>query len=533
MSVATETTTVPNIEWKPHRKQEYFLRAPDSIKEILFGGAAGAGKTECLYMIPVVRGFFQDPRYKGIILRRNFTQLEREIIIRSRPIYSAAGGRYNEQKKIWTFPSGAKQLFGHAENEKDILKYDGDEYNYVGFDEGTHFTEFQYRYMLSRVRSSSSNLPAIVRTGSNPGNVGHKFFRTRFVDPCVTGNVILVDKRTGLKRMYLPAKATDNPTLMKNNPDYLKILEELPTEAEIRAKRDGDWYTYEGQVFDLRIQRLPDEPPNALHICEPFEIPFWWPKIAAIDWGFAASLWIGWAAIAPNGRVYIYREYMAKRQLVSDWAAEFARLSANDNLLEVHLDPSAWQKRGVETIDELFRKYSGYTPVKAINDRIGGKMLMHDYLRWQPKPITKVVDRESFDPILADKIHRMYGSEKYQEYLRFFDEEMPETDLPKLQIFSNVTGLPDALSQCVYDENNPEDVAEFDGDDPYDGGRYLIQAVARWKEKARREGKKYEALQHLENYLKKSDQTQFYIHAPRLLKENNGMRAVKLRRRRR
>lgn len=508
---------VQTTTWKPHKKQEVFLTLPDWIYEVLYGGAAGPGKTEALYMLPLVRQFHQHPRYKGLILRRTFPELEAEIILRSKQWYASTGAKYNEQKKRWTFPNGGYQGFGHCEHEKDITKYDGVEYNYVGFDELTHFTEYQYTYLAgSRVRSSSSELPAIVRSGTNPGNVGHKWVRDRFVEPYKEGMKLLKDKRTGLTRMFVPAFLEDNPTLMQNDPLYAQKLMMLPTEAERRAKRYGDWYTFEGQVFQFRLEPLPDEPSNACHICEPFPIPFWWPKVAAIDWGFAAHVWIGWAAIAPDGRVYLYREYFEKRKLLSDWATKFKHLSEKDNLEEVHLDPSAWQNRGVETIDQKFTEYSGYTPVKAINDRIGGKMLLHDYLRWIPKPKPQSVGFE-FDKELGDKILRNYGLEKYREYISFFDDKSDEGPLPKLQIFSNCTAIQDAIPQCVYDPKNPEDVLEFDGDDPYDGIRYLLQAVARFKERAAREGRRYDQMQRIEDNYKRGqetgDMTQFYIHA--------------------
>jgi hypothetical protein len=521
-----EVPTQETLEWSPHRRQEMFLTLPDWLFEALYGGAAGGGKTEALYMLPLTRGWHQHPRYKGIILRRSFPELEKEIILRSKPYYAATGARYNEQKKFWTFPNGGIQMFGHAEHEKDITKYDGVEYNYVGWDELTHFTEYQYLYLVgSRVRSSSSSLPAITRAGSNPGNIGHKWVRDRFVEPAREGMVIIEDRkseifvngeRKTLKRIFIPAKVEDNPTLMKNDPMYLAKLEMLPTEAEKRAKKYGDWYTFEGQAFNFRLEPLPDEPPNARHVIEPFTIPSWWPKVAAIDWGFGAHTWIGWAAIAPNGRAYIYREYFEKGKLVSEWATEFKRLSQNDNLEAVALDPSAWQERGIGTIDQQFSEYSGYSPYKAINDRIGGKILMHDYLRWTPKPKAKDIVG-TFSQELATKLLVNYGKDKYDEYLKFFEEEPEESNLPKLQVFNTCEAFIDAIPQCVIDPENPEDVQEFAGDDPYDGGRYLLQAIRQFKEKAVREGRKYDDLQRAqESYnrgVQQRDLTQFYIHA--------------------
>jgi len=517
MSEIFEESKPQILEWSPTRKQETLVTLPDTIFEALYGGAAGPGKTEILYMLPLIRGWHQHPRYKGLILRRTFPELEAEIIVRSHQWYESTGATYNQQKKRWTFPNGGYQAFGHAEHEKDITKYDGVEYNYVGWDELTHFTQYQYLYLVaSRVRSSTSQLPAITRAGSNPGNVGHTWVRQRFVDPAREGLKVLVDKNTGLKRFYLPARVEDNKHLLENDPTYIAKLEMLPTEAEKRAKKYGDWYTFEGQVFSFRLEPLPDEPINARHVIEPFAIPFWWPRVAAIDWGFAAHVWIGWAAIAPDGRVYLYREYFQKRKMIAEWASEFKRLSSGDNLETVCLDPSAWQNRGVETIDQQFTQYSGYTPERAINVRIGGKLLLHDYLRWTPKPRTKDI-AGTFNQELATKILRNYGQAKYTEYVKFFEEEPEEQNLPKLQVFENCQAVIDTIPNCVYDPENPEDVKEFDGDDPYDGLRYLLQACSRFKDSSFRAGRRFDHMAKMErNYnegQKRGDLTSFYIQA--------------------
>ncbi len=532
------------LEWSPHRRQEVFLTLPDWIFEALYGGAAGGGKTEALYMLPLVRGWHQEPRYKGIILRRSFPELEKEIILRSKPFYAATGARYNEQKKYWTFPNGGIQMFGHAEHEKDITKYDGVEYNYVGFDELTHFTEYQYLYLAgSRVRSSTSRLPAIVRAGTNPGNIGHKWVRDRFVEPAREGMTVIVDRKLRvtvkgeeifLKRIFIPARVEDNPTLMQNDPLYLAKLEMLPTEAERRAKKYGDWYTFEGQAFNFRIEPLPDEPSNAKHVIEPFTIPSWWPRVVAIDWGYGAYTWIGWFAIAPNGRTYLYREYHEKGKMVSEWATDFKRLSQYDKIEAVALDPSAWQERGIGTIEQQFTEHSGYSPYKAINDRVGGKNLMHDYLRWTPKPKAKEVIGE-FSSELARKLLINYGKEKYDEYVKFFEEEPEELNLPKLQVFSTCDAFIDAIGQCVIDPDNPEDVQEFVGDDPYDGGRYGLQAVVQFKDKAAREGRKYDQIQKVEQHyqqgVQRGDLTNFYMHAAKLSASSTPY-SVRARRRR-
>jgi hypothetical protein len=122
--------------------------------------------------------------------------LEREIILRSQTdgFYKACGGEYQDQKKRWRFPSGAIVQFGHLEHEKDVKIYDTAQYNYIGWDEVTSFTPYQYEYLtFSRCRSSDPNLPSIVRSGTNPGGISHNYFRKRFVEPCREGGKVILD----------------------------------------------------------------------------------------------------------------------------------------------------------------------------------------------------------------------------------------------------------------------------------------------------------------------------------------------------
>ena len=117
--------------WKPNSRQEDFLALPDSIFEALFGGAAGGGKSETLAMLPLARDFHSHPRFKGLLLRRTYPELEKELILRTQEPYKAAGGEYNDDKKRWKFPSQAVIQFGYAEYEKDVRRYDTTEYNYI------------------------------------------------------------------------------------------------------------------------------------------------------------------------------------------------------------------------------------------------------------------------------------------------------------------------------------------------------------------------------------------------------------------
>lgn len=542
------------LAWKPHKKQQEFIQVPFDVAEGLYGGAAGGGKSELLVMLPLIYRFHEHPKFKGIILRRTGPELDAEIIDRAKEWYPNTGAIWNEQKKTFTWKDkygndGAKMRFGHAELEKDIRKYDGVQYNYVAYDESTSFTEFQYLYLtLTRRRSATPDLPAIARSATNPGNIGHLFFRNRFVDPYPFGGKILRDKISGIRRYFLQCIGTENPHLLKNTPRYFEDMKGLP-EAEYKAKALGDWYTFSGQVFtEFRLEPIDGEPENARHVIEPFEIPDWWPKVIAIDWGWAAYTIIGWGAIAPNGRVYVYRVYSAKKTYIEHWVGDMIRLTKDEwnSVKDVIICHSANQNRGephtiLQQVQAALNSELGHeSPTVRLGkrDRIGGKSLLHEYLRWVPKP-TKAVPIEQYDEKLAESILRKHGTTKYQEYLSFFQEQPPETNLPKLQIFeSSPEGfsneiLYDTVPLCRYEEKgnkdkSPEDVAEFDGDDPYDMVRMLIESVDRYVvESGREHDKRAERDAILAKYAQTQDTTQFYRNMERFEAKNDGPQAVR------
>ncbi len=541
-----------NKTWRPHKRQEAFFTVPDSIFEVLYGGAAGGGKSEALLMLPIVRGFYKEPRFKGIIFRRTFPELESEIIVRSREWYPLTGAKYNEERKRWTFPSGAIMRFAHCEYEEDVRKYDTDEYNYMAFDELTSFTEGMYIYLVkTRCRSSSSRLPAIARAGTNPGNIGHAWVRDRFILPAPYGTLIkaklrdpernvIYDKDSKPiieKRMFIQSFAEDNPYLMQNDPGYVNRLDSLP-EAERQAKRYGHWDTFAGQVFD-DYREIPNalkkEPLNACHLVEPFQIPDFWLRFLAIDWGYTAMTVALWGALSPKDKLYIYREYSIKQAKTSTWATDIGRLSTGEKYADIVLCRSAWQNRGEELLkSEEFTKYSGLTARQANNDRISGKLLIQEYLRWREKPFSKIV-KDNYDDEVATRILRNQGLEAYKSYLSSFQPEKPETELPKLQIFPDCKELRKCIPLCIYDKKSnvtgklAEDVREFDGDDPYDALRYLVKSVDSYLGTLKQEGDHRDKVSEiLEKFSRNRDYN--YLHRAMEIVERQELEIVPVKR---
>ena len=523
-------------EWRPTRKQEAFLSLPYEIKEGFYAGALGAGKSDVLLLYPILHRFHENSEFKGLFLRRTFPELKNEIIPRSKKIFRKLGATYNQNEKLWTFPSGALFFFGHCENEDDVHNYDSMQPNYVAFDELTSFTEWQYLYItLERNRSSKlSGLPAITRCASNPGNVGHNWVRKRFIDPCVNGLKVIRGKGN-VKRIFIPATIADNPHV---SDEYKQQLEALP-EAEKQAKKYGRWDAFEGSVFtEFRTKRFPDEPDNALHIIPSFDIPHWWPKLVVGDWGFAANTWVGYAAISPARRVYLYREQTWKKVKISEWTPYVRTYIESEQPRVVRFCKSIGQDTGREqTIQQQITEEIG-CPVELTENspgsRVAGKLLLHEFLRWKPKFVPEF-EKRIFDEEQALWILRNKGLQEYKSHLRSFEPPEPEGNLPKLQIFDNcnVDGkkpseLENAIKSCVYDKTRIEDVAQFDGDDPYDGSRYLVDTAARYFDEAEQEMKKAEQQQKIVDQLENTqDYTAFYRNMRQTEVDDNMIRPVR------
>lgn len=525
-------------EWKPTPPQALFASLPWTIKEAFFGGGVGGGKSDLLLILCILLRLYVNPRFKQLFLRRTYKELKLEIVPRSRDLYTKFGATWNGSDMAWTFPrpgqlgqkeranTGAMIFMGHCEHLNDVHNYDSMEINLFTPDELTSFEEAMYIYISgTRVRTSDPTLPAITRAAGMPGGIGHKFVYNRFVKPAEKGGVVIVGK-AGVKRFYVHATLENNPYI---DPGYKQSILALP-EAEKKAKL-GDWSAYEGQVFDeFREIHYPDEPENALHVIEPFEIPSWWPRIVVGDWGYAAMTWVGFGAISPNGRVFLYRELYWTRTKIEEWAPVLKDFIERDgNVKLVKFCQSAGQDRGqVHTIQEQISTALGMnielTGNKA-GSRIAGKMNIHEYLRWKPRPSIPRGEKPVYNEFHAMQILRLQGIKQHEAYLEQFKEPEPEINLPKLQIFNTCSVVIDAIKHCSYDKKNVEDIAEFEGDDPIDGLRYLVDAASSYVKNAQNEMEKIQKQEHFDKMLLVSgDQTSYYRNMREL--ESKGSKRI-------
>lgn len=388
-----------NVVWTPQEQQRKFMSRFED--EALYGGAAGGGKSDAL-VIEATRQV-HIPYYKGLILRKTFPQLS-ELIDKSLNYYPRAfpKARYNATQHTWYFPSGAKIIFGSMHTSNDKINYQGQAYDFIGFDELTHFKYDEYMYLLSRNRPNGAGTRCYMRATANPGGIGHGWVKDRFITaakPMTTiwddVSIIHPDGHTEIQkksRIFVPSTVFDNKILMENDPNYVARLASLP-EAERNALLYGDWNSYSGQYF----REWRDEPTHYddhlwTHVVNPFEIPSDWTIVRSFDWGYHHPFSCAWTAIDYDGTAYRILEYYGctstpntgVEMIPQEVFKEIHRIETEHRWLKgKHIigvaDPAIWNAQTGESIAETAGKLEVYFN-KGDNDRLAGWLMCHYYL---------------------------------------------------------------------------------------------------------------------------------------------------------
>ena len=219
--------------------------------EAFYGGAAGGGKSDALLMGALQ--YVDIPSYSAILFRKTFADLTLPgaLMDRSRDWLHPHGDvRWVDRDKTYRFPSGATLTFGYLEHENDKYRYQSAEFQYIGFDELTQFTESQYRYLFSRLRRLQGvDIPLRMRSASNPGGSGHRWVKQR---------MIVEGRKRGI--VFIPAKLEDNPHL--DQKEYEASLSKLdPITRE--QLRKGNWdIEEEGLMFKRSWFEIVDRVPQ-------------------------------------------------------------------------------------------------------------------------------------------------------------------------------------------------------------------------------------------------------------------------------
>lgn len=418
------------------KKQEAFIHA--TADEVLFGGAAGGGKSYGQIADALIYALRYE-KSRQLILRRTFPELARSLITTSLELFPKGIADYNQARHIWRFTNGSLVEFGCCDTDADVTKYQSAEYDVIRIDELTHFTAYQYRYLMSRLRGATP-YPRQMKCTCNPGGRGHGWVKERFISPSPPGEVFPGDGT--MTRVFLPAFVQDNRFLMDADPGYIDRLSALP-EAEKKALLLGDWDIFEGQVFtEWRNNPAGYRTCRYSHVITPFRIPLSWRRYRSFDFGYSRPFCVQWWATDHDGTAYLYRELYGCTDTPDTgvkWspdriAKEIRRLEADEPSVLGVADPSIYDKSRGESVAEMMER-AGVFFEPGDNTRLAGAMQMHRRL--------------AFD---ADGKAGLY-------------------------VFSTCRGFIRTLPALCYDAAHTEDVDTTGEDHPYDAARYFLMYV--------------------------------------------------------
>jgi len=221
--------------------------------EILgYGGAKGGGKSYLGRSWQILRRM-KYPRSKGLLIRKTFPEIERNHIEKLRNELPRSLWDYNERKHVLRLPNGSLQEFAFVETKKDLSKYQGAEYDDIFIDEAEHHEKEVFTILRSCLRSTNPKINAKMLVCFNPGSVGHAWLKKMFVDR------VYDDGERSEQFAFLQALVTDNPSILDNDPDYIKRLEALPEPKRSMYLR-GNMNVAEGAFFPGFGSHLSEEP---------------------------------------------------------------------------------------------------------------------------------------------------------------------------------------------------------------------------------------------------------------------------------
>lgn len=357
------------LAWSPQKgPQTALIKCP--ADEIFYGGARGGGKTDGMLGKFAIKAARYGEHCVGVFFRRTREDLK-EAIERSTQIYGPIGAKWNEQKKWWRFPNGARLKFEYLDHDKDADNYQGHNYTDVFFEELTHWADPTPVNKLRATLRSATGVPCQFHATGNPGGPGHQWVKARYITPAPHGWQLMWEDFTNpftgevvrKNRVFIPSKLSDNRYLGSG---YVANLYQSGSKELVKAWLAGDWDVVEGAFFDCWDATK--------HVVRPFEIPEDWTRFRSGDWGSAKPFSFGWWAVVgdkfklesglwlPRGCIVRYREWYGMQpgkpnvglKMHADKVGEhLALLEASDpKLVGGVLDPAAFSEDGGPPISE-------------------------------------------------------------------------------------------------------------------------------------------------------------------------------------
>lgn len=465
------TTQRIQIQYTHTPKQRKFHES--AANEVLFGGAAGGGKSKAIVMDALMR-CYKHAGTVAYVFRRTYTELEDTIIREMRSSYPKGIGTYNVGRHEWTLSNGSQICCRHCSEVASMYDYKGAEIQWLYFDELTTFPSEIYEFLKTRLRAKKAlGVVPVVRSSSNPGDIGHAWVKARFVDAGPYMDMIqtrtyseTLGKESVSTVQYIPSLATENPHITD---DYIMELERKPP-ALRDAYLHGNWDAFEGQVFTEftnSAKHYADR--TETHVIDPFTIPPNWPRYMSYDHGFSKPFSCGWWAIGPDGTAYRYKEWYGWNGS-PDHGAEMALGEIARGILEREdderregievdriCDPALFQRSTGDSIKQQFDAYGVYFR-RGENARLAGKSEFHERLRMRDS------DVEMGTAARFEKPGAIEGFR--QESLR----------RPLLQVFRTCMHFIRTIPALPYSLTKAEDVDTASEDHVYDECRYFLMS---------------------------------------------------------
>lgn len=425
--------------------------------EILYGGAAGGGKSFFM-RVAAILWCSLIPGLQVYLFRRTYDDLIKNHIEGSKGFRSmlAAWEQQGWVKIVETeirFWNGSKIYLCHCEHEKHRFKYQGSEIHVLLIDELTLFTDVIYRFLRTRVRMTSINVPEQfdgcfprILCGSNPGNIGHGWVKATFImdgdDKAVPMAIRqMPDEEGGMLRQYIPATLDDNPTMALDDPTYRNRIRGLGNAALVKAFEKGDWDAVVGSF----LEGVWDED---IHAIDPFPIPASWKVWRSMDWGFARPYSVHWYAMDHDGTVYIWRElygWGGKPNVGSREQASAVAKKIKD--IEQHDERLGYEYRMNPADSAIFAEIGGSKSI--------GKLFRDNGVKWT----------EAYKGPRS----RINGAQLVVEMLK----------TGRLKVFKTCRHWIRTVPALMPDDNNPEDVNTTQEDHAWDDTRYALLQVRR------------------------------------------------------
>ena len=360
----------------PNERQKDFFAS--KARFTAYGGARGGGKSWALRRKLIAMCL----RYDGLtclLIRRTLPELKSNHVI---PFLREYDGiiSYSESERAIFLPNKSKIYLGYCAADKDVLRYQGQEYDVIAIDEATQLSEFRFSVLKACLRGST-NFPRRMYLTCNPGGIGHSWVKRLFVDR---------DFRSGENPddyAFIPAMVYDNPILLDADPQYLNSLKSLPPRLR-DAWLYGKWDVFDGQFFP--------EFDSSIHVCDTKDIPKDLMKFIALDYGLdmLAALLVG---IDRNKNVWILREVCESGLTLTEAAKQVSLLADGENVEFAVCSPDLWNRRqdSGKSGFELMQSVRGMPPMSPADDRrIAGWRILREYLVAKDgRPFLKIASR--------------------------------------------------------------------------------------------------------------------------------------------